>query len=298
MRPRTRRPEENSPAKGKHPVKRGIYLPPFGDFASPRRVAELAATAEQTGWDGFFIWDHMFALPGMAVAEAWTTLAAIAMSTASIRLGALVTPLARRRPWVLARQIATIDQLCAGRLVVGVGLGDDGWTEFSAFGEETSPRARGELLDESLEILLQLLTGNAVVYSGSRFTIDSGPVLPTPVQDPVPVWSGVRWPNRKPLARAARLQGCFPIFPGSTQRPAPPPLADLAALRAELTDLGAPRSLDVVVPCSLMLLDPAERAGVVQAMAAAGATWLLEGFGVGQNGAEVEAIVAAGPPAG
>ena len=108
-------------------------------------------------------------------------------------------------------------------VVVGVGLGDDGWREFSAFGDETVPRVRGELLDESLQILQGLLTGNEVVHAGGRYVIDCPPLLPAPVQDPVPIWAAVRWPNRKPLARAARLQGCFPIFAGSGDRPAPPP---------------------------------------------------------------------------
>ena len=277
-------------------MKHGIFLPPFADFASPRRVADLAATAERAGWDGFFLWDHMFAEPGMAVADAWTTLAAIAMATTRIRLGPMVTPLSRRRPWVLARQIATLDQLSAGRLVAGVGLGDDGWREFSAFGEETSPRVRGELLDESLAILQQLLTGNGVVHHGGHFDVDAGPMLPTPVQDPLPIWAAVRWPNRRPLARAARLQGCFPIFPESGNRPAPPPVADLTALRAELTRLGAPRSLDVVVRCSLHRLEAAARADVVTELGEAGATWVLEGFDVGQAAAEVTEFVAAGPP--
>ena len=75
-------------------MKHGIFLPPFSEFSDPRRVARLAADAEQAGWDGFYLWDHMLAVPGMAVAEAWTTLAAIAMATRRVRLGALVTPLA------------------------------------------------------------------------------------------------------------------------------------------------------------------------------------------------------------
>ncbi len=279
-------------------MKHGIFLPPFAEFASPRRVAELAAVADQVGWDGFYLWDHMLAEPGMAVAEAWTTLAAIAMTTSNIRLGPMVTPLARRRPWVLARQIATLDQLCGGRLDVGIGLGDDGWHEFSAFGEEISPRARGELLDESLDVLLRLLEGNEVHYRGSRLTVDSGPMLPRPVQHPVPVWAACRWPNRKPLARAAKLQGCFPIFAGTGQRPSSLPLADLAALRAELTALGAPRSLDIAVRYALHRLSPAERGDVVAGLREAGVTWLLEGFGPGQDAAEVEAYVRAGPPVG
>ncbi len=279
-------------------MKHGIFLPQFAELADPRRVADLAATAEQAGWDGFYLWDHMLAEPGMAVAEAWTTLAAIAMATTTIRLGALVTPLSRRRPWVMARQIATLDQLSGGRLVVGVGLGDDGWQEFSAFGEQTSPRARGELLDESLGIVLRLLSGNEVHYRGAHFTVDSPAMLPKPLQDPVPFWAACRWPNRKPLARAARLQGCFPIFAGSGQRPAPPSGAEVTALRAELTALGAPRSLDIAVRCATHRLRPAERAAAVADLATAGVTWLLEGFGPGQDAAEVEAYVQAGPPAG
>jgi alkanesulfonate monooxygenase SsuD/methylene tetrahydromethanopterin reductase-like flavin-dependent oxidoreductase (luciferase family) len=277
-------------------VKHGIFLPPFGEFASARRVADLAVVAEGAGWDGFFVWDHMYAEPGMAVAEAWTTLAAVATITRRIRIGALVTPLSRRRPWVLARQIATLDQLSGGRVVAGVGLGDDGWREFSSLGEETSPRARGELLDESLEILQNFMTGNGVVYTGRHFHLDAGPMLPTPLQDPLPIWAAVRWPNRRPLARAARLQGCFPIF-GSSNRPAPPPIADITALRTELTGLGAPRSLDVVVRCSLHRLDAAARGEVVAQLGEAGVTWMVEGFGITQDAADVTAYVAAGPPA-
>ena len=280
-------------------MKHGIYLPPFGDFADPRRVAELAADAEKAGWDGFFIWDHMFGPPAMPVAEAWTTLAAIAMTTSRVRFGAMVTPLARRRPWTLARQIATLDQLSGGRLVVGIGLGDDGWNEFGAFGEETSPRGRGELLDDSLQVLLLLLSGNAVSYRGARYNVDAGPMLPVPVQNPVPVWAAVRWPNRKPIVRAARLQGCFPIFPrveASGRQPEPPPVAEVDELLTELVEIGLPRSYDVVVRFSSHRLDAAARVDVAQAIFASGATWMLEGFGVGQAAAEVEAVVRGGPP--
>jgi alkanesulfonate monooxygenase SsuD/methylene tetrahydromethanopterin reductase-like flavin-dependent oxidoreductase (luciferase family) len=278
-------------------VKHGLFLPPFGEFASPRRVADLAAGAEQAGWDGLFLWDHILAAPGVAVADTWTTMAAIAMATTGLRFGALVTPLARRRPWVLARQIATLDQLSGGRLTVGVGLGDDGWREFSAFGEEVSPTGRAELLDESLELLVRFLAGNEVSFRGARFVIDSGPLLPRPVQDPVPIWAAVRWPNSKPLARAAALQGCFPMFPADAEVLVAPSASDLAALRAKLTSLGAPRSHDLVVSISVDKLATADWDQVAQAMAGEGVTWLLANFGR-QPAAEVEAQVAAGPPAG
>ena len=123
-------------------------------------------------------------------------------------------------------------------------------------------------------------------------------MLPRPLQDPVPFWAGARWPNSKPLARAARLQGCFPIFAHTGQRPAPPSVAELTAVRTKLTDLGAPRSLDLVVRCSVHLIEPRDRAATLAAMDAAGVTWLLEAFKIDQDPAEVEAIVAAGPPGG
>jgi alkanesulfonate monooxygenase SsuD/methylene tetrahydromethanopterin reductase-like flavin-dependent oxidoreductase (luciferase family) len=278
-------------------VKLGIFLPPFGDLADPRRVAALAAEAEELGWDGLFVWDHMLAEPGMAVADPWITMAAIAIQTTRLRIGAMVTPLARRRPWVLARQIASLDRLSDGRLTIGIGLGDDGWREFSAFGEETSPRLRGEVVDESLRIVQGLLAGEVVSFTGEHFAVDAAQFLPGPVQDPVPIWAAVRWPNRKPLARAARLQGCFPIFAGSGQRPAPPPLADLAELRAALADLGAAPGSDLAVRVATHRLPASARPEAVAAMADAGVTWLLEAFGPGQHAAEIEACVRSGPPA-
>jgi alkanesulfonate monooxygenase SsuD/methylene tetrahydromethanopterin reductase-like flavin-dependent oxidoreductase (luciferase family) len=278
-------------------VKHGIFLPPFDEMSDPRRVGALAAEAEQTGWDGMFVWDHMLADAGMAVADPWIVMAAIAMSTTRLRTGPMVTPLARRRPWVLARQIASLDILSGGRLTVGVGLGDDGWREFSSFGDEVSPRRRGEMLDEALQILQSLLAGSAVDLDGEHFTVHSPGFLPKPVQDPVPFWAAVRWPNRKPLARAARLPGCFPIFADTGQRPAPPSASELAELRAALAELGAPPGHDLAVRVALHRLPESQRADATAALAEAGVTWLLEAFAPGQDAAQIEAWVRAGPPA-
>jgi alkanesulfonate monooxygenase SsuD/methylene tetrahydromethanopterin reductase-like flavin-dependent oxidoreductase (luciferase family) len=277
-------------------VKSGIYLPPFGELANPRRVASLAAVAEKSGWDGFFVWDHMYGPPGTPIADVWTTLAVVAVATSTLRLGAMVTPLARRRPWTLARQIATLDHLSGGRLVAGIGLGDDGWREFSSFGEETRPRERGGLLDESLEVLLALLAGNGVTHHGTHFDIDCPPMLPKPVQEPVPVWGACRWPYRKPLARAARVQGCFPIFGGTGPLHFGP--AEVDAVRAELARLGAPRSHAMVVCGATRRASGAERKDFIAGMRAADVTWLLESFGPGVTADEVEAVVRAAPPAG
>jgi alkanesulfonate monooxygenase SsuD/methylene tetrahydromethanopterin reductase-like flavin-dependent oxidoreductase (luciferase family) len=278
-------------------VKHGIFLPPFDEMSDPRRAGALAAEAEHAGWDGVFVWDHMLAEPGMAVADPWIVMAAIAMSTTRLRTGPMVTPLARRRPWVLARQIASLDILSGGRLTVGVGLGDDGWQEFSSFGDEVSARRRGEMLDESLQILQGLLSGDPVDFDGEHFSVHAPAFLPKPVQDPVPIWAAVRWPHRKPLARAARLPGCFPIFAGSGQLPAPPLTADLTELRAALGELGARPGHDLAVRVALHRLPESERAETVAALDAAGVTWLLEAFAPGHDAAQIEAWVRSGPPA-
>jgi alkanesulfonate monooxygenase SsuD/methylene tetrahydromethanopterin reductase-like flavin-dependent oxidoreductase (luciferase family) len=274
-------------------VRFGLFFPQFEELADPGRLAELAVVAEEAGWSGFFLWDHMLARPGMAVCDPWIGMTAIAAATREIRFGAMVTPLARRRPWVLARQAAALDVLSGGRLVIGAGLGDDGWKEFSSFGDAASPRERRVLLDESLEVLRRLLSGEHVEFDGERLHVHSTPFLPRPVQDPLPVWVAGRWPNRAPLARAARMQGCFPIFAGD---PVFPDADDLAGVRAELTRLGAPDGYDLAITCKLRLLDAAERAKAVATAASNGVTWLLEGFVPGLSVAEFEAVAAAGPP--
>lgn len=269
----------------------GLFLPPFDELAEPRRVSALARSAEDAGWDGLFLWDHILAEPGMPVADSWITMAAIAAATSRIWLGAFVTPLSRRRPWVLARQIATLDRLSEGRLVVGIGLGDDGWREFSSFNEVTEPSERGQVLDEALELLQRLLAGEPVHYSGEHYAVESTEFLPRAVQQPVPIWAAVRWPNRKPLARAARLNGCFPIFPAAGPPRLPDP-ADVRAIREQLARLGTGPGYDLVVRSAGLT----ERREEIAELEQAGVTWTLAGFGPGQPAAQVEAVVFAGPP--
>jgi alkanesulfonate monooxygenase SsuD/methylene tetrahydromethanopterin reductase-like flavin-dependent oxidoreductase (luciferase family) len=273
----------------------GLFLPPFAEFAEPRRVMAVSKLAEDAGWDGLFLWDHMLAGAGMPVADPWITMAAAAVATTRIRLGALVTPLPRRRPWVVSRQMATLDQLCDGRLIGGIGLGDDGWAEFSSFGEAADPLIRGQMLDEALELLQRFLTGEPVAFSGRHYTVDSPALLPRPRQTPLPIWGACRWPNRRPLARIANLHGCFPIFPTDGAPPAPDP-ADLRALRTALKDLGARPDMDIAVRC---MLSPEGRATVRDTIAElqqAGVTWILEAFPPGAPPQRVEGVVSNGPP--
>ncbi|MFI5286261.1 MAG: LLM class flavin-dependent oxidoreductase [Candidatus Dormibacteria bacterium] len=271
-----------------------VFLPPFAEFAEPQRVMALSKQSEDAGWDGLFLWDHMLALPGMAVADPWITMAAAAVATTRLRLGALVTPLPRRRPWVLSRQMATLDRLCDGRLIGGIGLGDDGWSEFSSFGEAADPVVRGQMLDEALELLQRFLRGEPVTFSGRHYIVNSPALLPRPRQTPLPIWGACRWPNRKPLRRIAKLQGCFPIFPTDRTQASPDP-ADLRAIRNALTELGAP-DIDIAVRCKLALEEPERVRETVAALEQAGVTWILESFPPGALPELVERVVSSGPP--
>ena len=191
----------------------GIFLAPFAEYSEPRRLVALARSAEDAGWDGVFLWDHVLSGSGIAVADSFVMASAIAQATERVRLGMLVTPLARRRPWVFARQSATLDQLSQGRLVVGVGLGHDSRKELSSFsGEVLDPLERARVLDESLEVIVRFWSGEPVEFVGDELEVHSAPFLPRPVQDPLPIWVACRAPHRRPFSRAARYQGCFPIF--------------------------------------------------------------------------------------
>jgi alkanesulfonate monooxygenase SsuD/methylene tetrahydromethanopterin reductase-like flavin-dependent oxidoreductase (luciferase family) len=249
-------------------VKRGIFLAPFDELVDPRQLAELAARAESVGWHGFFLWDHIrYRPPVRAVADPWVALAAIACSTERLRLGPMVTPLSRRRVQKLARETVTLDRLSRGRLTLGVGLGSDRNDELEPFGEVVDARERARLLDRGLERL-------AAFWEGE--------FEPPPAQRPrIPVWVAARWPSRRPLRRAARWDGLFPI-----ELPGPDALAELAsevlALRAGNDD-----PFDVVVEIS-----PGESAGPWEA---AGATWALTGFSPTPRLDEVRAAIDAGP---
>src|SRR5262249_45070436 len=161
-----------------------IDLPPFGPFSDANLVAQLAHEAEEAGWQGFFLWDHInFKLEDsaetLAIADPWIQLAAIALRTTAIKLGTMVTPLARRRPWRLARETVTLDHLSGGRLVLGVGLGSDVDGEYADFGEPTDPKAHGALLDEGLAVLTRLWSGEQVSYQGEHYQLSPVRFLPT-----------------------------------------------------------------------------------------------------------------------
>jgi alkanesulfonate monooxygenase SsuD/methylene tetrahydromethanopterin reductase-like flavin-dependent oxidoreductase (luciferase family) len=238
-----------------------ISLPNMG---SAEGLVRLAAAADSNGWSGVFLWDHLQFDRSMRldVFDAWVTLGAMATATSRLRLGTLVTPLPRRRPWVLAKQLITLDHLSRGRAVLGVGIGFPAADEFGAFGDVTDDRTRGGMLDEGLEIVDQCLRGGHVSASGDHYAIDA--VLhPGAVQQPrPPIWVAGMWPGRRPFRRAARWDGVAPVSAsGDPLRP-----EDIAEMVAAVG--GARPGFDVVAT--------AHWEHTAEEYAQAGATWLVE----------------------
>lgn len=259
-------------------MKHGIDIPPFEEFADPRFMAEVAYEAEQAGWDAVFTWDHVWLGMKAPFVDPWVALSAVAMRTERIRLGAMVTPLARRRPWQVARETVSLDHLSNGRLIVGVGLGGPIDAEFAAFGEETDNKVRARKLDEGLDVLAGLWSGEPFSYEGEEYKIDDVTFLPTPVQQPrIPIWVGGQWPNRAPFRRAARWDGAFPISNNGQTPITPDDLRDIAELVTAHRTSDGP--FDVVVGVGNMMGDSSELVDRVAGLEEAGLTWAIYGFG-------------------
>jgi alkanesulfonate monooxygenase SsuD/methylene tetrahydromethanopterin reductase-like flavin-dependent oxidoreductase (luciferase family) len=281
-------------------------MPNFGVGLDARAVGDLAASAEAAGWDGFFLWDHTLAFsPGpVDLVDPWIALAVAATRTSRIRLGTLVTPLPRRRPADLARQVVTLDRLSTGRVTLGVGTGAMPF-EWDFSGEEPDPVVRGDMLDEGLEVVTRLWSGQVVRHEGVHYRLagtDGWGALhhPPPVQRPrVPVWVATTWPQGgRPLRRAARWDGVVPMRTDFAWEP-----SDTAGVVAAVARLrGSLDGFDVVVPGET---DAGSGGRAVEAHARAGATWWTEAvhafrFGYEDGGVwpreEMAARIAAGPP--
>jgi alkanesulfonate monooxygenase SsuD/methylene tetrahydromethanopterin reductase-like flavin-dependent oxidoreductase (luciferase family) len=255
-------------------MKYGIYFPNFRTYADPRRSADLAREAELAGWDGVFVWDHVWASiglgPGQPVADPWVMLAAIACTTERVRIGPLVTPVARRRPWKLAREIVTLDHLSNGRVIFGAGLGTP-VEEYEAFGENSDAKVRARKLDEGLAIVAGLLSGEPFDFEGDLYSVSQVNFAPRPVQKRIPVWIGGNWPAKPPFRRAARWQGVMPLT--SEGFPNPGDLEQAAQFVTSEREADEPFD---IVACGFT--ETASDTGPVASMHNSGATWWLESF--------------------
>jgi alkanesulfonate monooxygenase SsuD/methylene tetrahydromethanopterin reductase-like flavin-dependent oxidoreductase (luciferase family) len=255
----------------------GVSIPNFGYYFDVRKTAMLAREAEQSGWDGFFVWDHLlWPMHPAPVADPWVLLTAIALQTERVRLGTMVTPLSRRRPWKLARETVTLDHLSNGRLILGVGLGYFEQQEFAAFHETVSPRQRAEMLDESLEILTGLWSGLPFHYEGKHYQVEETQFFPAALQKPrIPIWAAGMWPNRAPLHRASRWDGFFPI-PKEDRPLSADEVGTIVAMIHENRPIGDNEHFDMVVSGYSEGGGAQYDVDFITPLREAGATWYLE----------------------
>lgn len=278
-------------------MKFGLDLTIFGELADPALLADLAVEAEDAGWDGFFLWDHVATAHDPRVTDPWIALAAAASRTSTVRLGPMVTPLARRRMTKLARETVALDHLSGGRLVLGVGLGANDEREFSAFGDEGDRVARARILDESLDLLDRLWSGEPVSFEGEHLRTEAAPFLPTPLQRPrIPIWVAGLWPSKRPMRRAAAWDGAFPINAGGGFEYQMTP-AEMAAVRAFLEAERKSSTPFDIVHAGLLSGDRDADEALVRPYVEAGVTWWLEHiYPARMTVGETREFIRMGPP--
>lgn len=270
-----------------------ISTPNFGD---PNALVDAGIEADRAGWDAYFLWDHVVFIEALhlPIVDPWTVLGAVAHQTRNVRLGALVTPLPRRRPQVVAKQLTTLDHLSNGRAIFGAGLGWPSDDEFRRFGEDADDIRRAQVLDESLAVLDAFLRGGPVTFNGRHLHVDSITLEPRPVQAPrPPIWIAAMWPARPPIRRAVLWDGIVPMrYVESDPQDlllTPDDLAAIVAMTSELRhEAGRTGPFDVVV---------AARPGIpTNEYEQAGATWLVHGPDPAGGIGALREMVSAGPP--
>lgn len=276
------------------------FVFPNGDVHS---IAEMAAEAEEAGWDGVFIPDCIYIdsesdhkMPGF---DPWIVLAAMAMRTKRVRIGTMLTAPSRRRPWKLARETATLDQLSNGRLVLPVGLGALDDAGFTRVGEVIDRKTRAQMLDESLEILAGLWGGQTFSFKGEHYSVQNLTFLPPPVQSPrIPIWVVGAWPKMKSMRRVLRWDGLLPNMlndDGSFAEITPADLRDMKRFIDEQRTETTP--FDIIWEGRTPGEDREKAAAIVRPWAEEGATWWMEAMWTAPNGPDdVRKRVRQGPP--
>jgi hypothetical protein len=272
-------------------MKYGFVLPRGG----ARTAADFAYAAEKAGWDGFFVWEPVWGI------DAWVCLTAAAMRTESVRLGTMLTPLSRMRPWKLASETATLDNLSGGRVILAVGLGAVD-TGFEEFGEVTDRKERAELLDEGLDILTGLWRGQPFNYDGRHYKVKETSFIlpPSPVQQPrIPIWVVGAWPKPKSMQRVLRYDGLLPAVIGvdGKVRMSPPTPDEIRAMKAFIDanrTQNAP--FDIIMEGQTPGDDPMKGAMIVRKWAESGITWWIEAMWEDPDLDKVLRRIQQGPP--
>lgn len=210
----------------------GLLLPNWEAAENVPELVDAAIVAEEAGWDGVFLADHLIFPPPRNIGapatsrssltdyddhrpmpDPWITLAGIATATERIKLGSWVTPVPRRQPWQVAKDLATLDRLSGGRVIFGVGLGRR--PDYEQFGEAWTMKAIGNKADEALTLIDRLWTGEPVTHHGAHYRLDDVVLLPTPLQKPrIPIVVGGLWPRKPAVRRGANWDGIVTHFPG------------------------------------------------------------------------------------
>jgi len=278
----------------------GLELPNTDMGGDAQTLAELAVLAEEAGWDGIFLEDYIVHHSASAAPtyDPWVVLAAMALRTKRIRLGTTVTPLPRRRPWKLARETVTLDHLSHGRLILGVGLGDvndpgfaqvgevgsvcraerSGADIANGVGEATDTRKRAKMLDEALDVLVGLWSGQPFSYQGEFYQVREVTFLPLPVQTPrIPIWVGGNWPHQGVIRRAARYDGfCGGKVYGKGESWCMTP-AEVQALKASIEgQRSVATPFDIALGGAERSTDWEQERATIKSLAEAGATWWME----------------------
>ncbi len=258
----------------------GLHILNFGPYGDAPVLAELAHEAEDAGWDGFFLWDQVAKTtltPTIdPMVDPWVALAAIALRTNNIRLGTLITPLPRRRPWKVAREALSLDHLSGGRLVFGAGLGG-GYYDFAALGETPDLKVLAGMLDEGLQVLTGLWSGEPFHFEGTYYHIQEAQFLPRPLQVPrIPIWLAATWPFRAPFRRALRWDGVFPQGHDLTLTAMLSPQQVEEIVRFLAAQPGYTTPFEIIHSGISMGLDAGRDAELVASYARAGVTWWVE----------------------
>ncbi len=272
------------------------FILPGGDLHT---LLELAYEAEEAGWDGVFYYDAICIEGAGPMYDPWVVLAAMAMRTKRVRIGAVLTPVSRRRPWKLARETVTLDRLSQGRLILPVGLGtiDDGG--FAKVGEVTDRKIRAQLLDEGLEILTGLWSGQPFSFHGQHYHVEEMTFLPPPVQSPrIPIWVVGAWPRMKSMQRVLRYDGLLPAKINADGSPGEVTPADIQAMKAYIAEHRTQTTpFDIVWEGETPGEDHEQAVSIVRPWAEAGATWWIEArWGDSLRPDKVRSRIRQGPP--